>query len=131
MQLDHRSPSKKEIVLDNQDDESDTDPIDMIHSLIRETDESNLKQSTSIHKQYQSKQIPFNDYYEQNKLDIISEEESARHTVVFANLSKKHSINGNSYNQQTLMSIMPLLKMIRFGRMGQMLRVLHINLTLK
>lgn len=62
--------------------------------LINETDESNLKQSTLIHKQYQSKNTPFNDYYEQNKLDIISEEESTRHTVVFGNLSKKYSING-------------------------------------
>lgn len=66
----------------------------MINLLINETNESNYKKSNSIHKQYQNKNMPFNDYYEQNKLDIISEEESTRHTVLFGNLSKKYSMNG-------------------------------------
>lgn len=66
----------------------------MINFIINETNDSKFKKSKSIHKEYQNRDTPFNDYYEQNGLDIISEEESTRNTVIFGNLSKKYSING-------------------------------------
>ena len=92
------NPYKNEIII-KQNESEDENPLDIINEIINQTDDKTYKKSNSIHKNYQNRETAFNDYYEQNGLDIISEEESTRYTVINGNLSKKFSINGICTNK--------------------------------